>query len=87
MFIVVITRNLYSPTKKAQILYLNIQHHEQLKSRILIYGSTLFHYISARQKKTTIFIFSMLIFQREIIKLFALPEAGFDANFCSDIVS
>jgi len=29
----------------------------------------------------------MLIFQREIIKLFALPEAGFDASFCLDIVS
>jgi hypothetical protein len=29
----------------------------------------------------------MLIFQKEIIKLFALPEAGFDASFCPDIVS
>jgi hypothetical protein len=29
----------------------------------------------------------MLIFQREIIKLFALPRAGFDASLCPDIVS
>jgi hypothetical protein len=37
--------------------------------------------------KTTIFIFSMLIFQREIIKFFVLPEAEFDASFCPDIVN
>jgi len=29
----------------------------------------------------------MLTFQREIIKPFALPEAGFDGSFCPDIVS
>jgi hypothetical protein len=29
----------------------------------------------------------MLIFQKETIKLFAIPEAGFDASFCPEIVS
>lgn len=44
-------RHLYSPSKEAQILYLNVHLHEQIIFRILIYGSTLFYYISARQKK------------------------------------